>query len=212
MVSETPTEGRCNGKAGEDREGFCESYPVKDDDGEPITGRCRMHNGYGEGIPEGNGNAITHGATAKPGNLYNHLEEDEREWVDSLVAGYIEVAPFGFEDPRRERLTRYCIMIYQEWAAASEVEKAGASESQPIGVNDSGEPVVRREEHHLSKRELALNTKVRQGLKSLDCLPGSGSEAAGETVAQIFAAAVERASEDDEPETITADGGEVSTE
>ena len=224
MASETPTDGRCNEPAwlneeereaeGTTKSGYCESYPVDGQD------TCRMHFGTADrdgerGAPSGNTNAVTHGVySASPLDLYDSLNEAEVNWIDSLVRGYLEHAPFGYEDPRRERLTKYCVMIYQEWSATEQILNDGASEEQPVGVNEAGRPVLRDQEHHLAKRERALNTKVRQGLKALGCLPGSGTdaEAAGETVAQIFAAAVEQASDDgdgDEPETITADGGEV---
>ena len=148
------------------------------------------------GAPGGNGNALTHGATASPLNLVFHLDDEELDWIDSLVRGYLEIAPFGYEDPRRERLSRYCVMIYQEWSAAEEILAAGHSEERTVGVNDDGNPVIRDAEHHLATRERSLNTKVRQGLKDLDCLPGSGPNAAGgETVAQVFEAAVDRAKE-----------------
>lgn len=207
MATEQPTEGRCNARAWlnqEEREdpeasktGYCENYPVG---GEESGGTCRMHLGTVDksktGAPEGNGNALEHGALASPLNLKDHLNDAETAWVDSLVSGYIEVAPFGYHDPRRERLTAYAVMIYQEWSARAEVLADGASEEQPVGVNDAGRPVIKDQEHHLAGRARVLNTKVRQGLKDLGCLPGSTSaEASGETVAQIFKAAVDQASE-----------------
>lgn len=132
----------------------------------------------GGGAPEGNGNAISHGATASPPNLYTHLSDDEREWIDDLATHYVGYAPFGPEHPLAERVTRYCTMIYQEWAAASVVESEGPSEKRPVDIGEGGEPVIRDEEHHLSKRELSLNSKIRQGLKDLGCLPDPDSEQA----------------------------------
>lgn len=35
MVSETPTDGRCNARAGENNEGYCEAWPVTDENGVP---------------------------------------------------------------------------------------------------------------------------------------------------------------------------------
>lgn len=206
MASETPTDGRCNAGAWLDEQeredpeasksGYCDSWPVKDDDGEPITGHCRMHNGYGDGAPEGNGNAITHGVQASPANLYTHLDESERDWIDDLAEDYIEIAPFGPENPLAERVIRLCTMMYQEWKAAGIVEVEGPSENRPVVA---GETVTYRdEEHHLSRRELQLNAKVRQGLKSLGCLPGSrpgDGESDNDTIAQIFKLAVEQAAE-----------------
>lgn len=216
MATTEPTAGRCNRPAWIDeaerkdpersKSGHCEQYPV---DGAEA---CRMHLGTAErdgllGAGEGNGNAITHGATALPENLYDHLNPDEQAWIDDMADLYIEAAPFGPEHPLSERVLRYCTMMFQEWRAAGEVESVGPSENRPVDISGGGGRIVHRdEEHHLSRRELALNAKVRQGLKSLGCLPGSdrGSPegSGGETIAQIFAAAVEQASDDGDNDTV----------
>lgn len=203
MATEQPTEGRCNAKAWlneEEREdpdasksGFCESYPV---DG---SSTCRMHFGTVDerpGAPEGNQNPKTHGIYSDELNLYNHLTDEEKGFIDDIAKGYLEYAPFGPEHPLTERLYRTCTMMYQEWKAAGKVESVGPSENRKVAV---GETVVYRdEEHHLSRRELSLNTKVRDSLQKLGCLPGAtgvpgGSK--GDTIAQVFEAAVRQISE-----------------
>lgn len=91
MVSEEPTDGRCNARAGENGWGYCESYPVTDGDGAPRNGRCRMHGGTnpggareGSGAPENNQNAATHRMTAAPSKLYENLSEENRALVDGV--------------------------------------------------------------------------------------------------------------------------------
>lgn len=216
MATEHPTPNRCNEPAWlneaerEDPEasksGYCEQYPLQDDG----VHTCRMHFGTADrdglrGAPEGNGNAIIHGAKALPENLYTHLDDDERANIESLAEGYIQFAPFDGSHPLAERVLRYCTMMYQEWKAAGIVETKGPSEYATIGVNKYGEPVRQDKEHHLSRRELSLNTKIRTGLKDLGCLPDSGpsGDSDGETIAQIFKAAVEQASSDTSTDTDT---------
>jgi len=147
-------------------------YAVGNPGGGAPEGNQNAVGNDGGGAPEGNANALKHGALADPSNLYSHLNEQETRWIESLVDGYLQFAPFDGDDPRRERLTRYCIMAYQEWAAADVVLKEGLTVSKQVGVNDDGEPVLVDDIHHLVERELALNAKVRQGLKNLGCLPG----------------------------------------
>jgi len=85
MVSEEPTEGRCNAKAGSDKDGFCEAYPVDGSD------RCRMHGGKDSGAPEGNTNSVSHGAYADQSNLYNDVFSDaERQIADDIFQDYHE--------------------------------------------------------------------------------------------------------------------------
>lgn len=171
MVSKTPTDGRCNADAGPDKEGYCESYPVRGAD------RCRMHGGstptadenpnVGRGDQEGNGNAITHGVTASPWNLYTHLGDDAKEWVDALADAYCEILEFDDDDPRRERVTRACIHIYQSNSGENQILEDGLSEEQTVGVNDRGEPVVRDDGHHLHGVTLKRDKEARQILKTL---------------------------------------------
>lgn len=122
------------------------------------------------GAPEGNGNAITHGATASPINLLDHLEPDELEWIEALVDAYLQRAPFGPDDGRVERLTRTCVMIFQEWRAEEVILQEGLSHDVVVDVTSSGEPVVRTEEHYLSRRMDRLNDKIRHNLRDLGLL------------------------------------------
>lgn len=155
----------------------CGAYPLQGRD------KCRMHAGTsadGESH-EGNGNAITHGATADPVNLYQHLDDVAREWVDKLVEGYLQDAPFGEDSPKVERLRMTCIVIYQEWSAREVVLQAGPSEDTVVGVNDAGAPIARTEEHHLVGTAAKHNQTVRMNLKDLGLLDDPGSQQADAT-------------------------------
>lgn len=141
-------------------------------------GKCKHHRGTSPdgSSHEGNGNAITHGATADPVNLYRHLTDDEREWVDALVAGYLEEAPFGEDSPKVERLRMTCTIIYQEWSAREAVLREGMSEDTVVGVSDDGAPIVRTDEHHLTDTAGKHNQTVRMNLKDLGLLDDPDSQ------------------------------------
>lgn len=119
---------------------------------------------------ENNGNAITHGARSSPTNLYRHLDDDERGWVDQLVESYLEEAPFGEDSAKVERLQMTCTVIYQEWAAREVVLREGPSEEITMGVNEAGMPVARTDEHHLTSTASTHNQTVRMNLKDLGLL------------------------------------------
>lgn len=73
MVSDTPTEGRCNYEY--DTGGYCEAHPMD-------NGRCFHHGGQHEngGAPEGNDNAVTVAAWAE--DFYeDFLTQAEQERV-----------------------------------------------------------------------------------------------------------------------------------
>lgn len=122
------------------------------------------------GAPAGNGNAITHAATATPVNLFDHLEDHEREWVERIHAGYLKEATFGKESSKSERLLMACVMMYQEWSAREVILSDGISEDTIVGVNDEGEPIIDTEEHHLTRTASQLTGDVRMLLKDLGLL------------------------------------------
>lgn len=147
----------------------------------PLKGaeRCRFHGGASTGPPAGSANALKHGATASPITLPDHLDDDDVEWIEALVDAYLAEAPFGSESPQVERLTRTCVMIYQEWAGQRYVFDEGMATEDVVGVTDAGEPVVRTDEHYLCQRIDRLNDKIRMNLKDLGLLDDPESQRAG---------------------------------
>lgn len=137
-----------------------------------------MHGGTNPGPGENNGNAITHGARSSPTNLYHHLDDDEREWVDQLVESYLDEAPFGEDSAKVERLQMTCTVIYQEWAAREVVLREGPSEDAVVGVSEDGEPIVKTDEHHLTTTASTHNQTVRMNLKDLGLLDDPDSQQA----------------------------------
>jgi hypothetical protein len=141
----------------------CQKAPME-------NGRCYHHGGASTGPPEGSANALTHGATATPSNLIDHLSDSDREWVDRLYEAYLEAAPFDEDSPKRERLYRTCVMMWQEWSGTSTVIEEGPAKESVVGVKDTGEPIVDHEQHHLVRYTSDLNDKVRMNLKDLGLL------------------------------------------
>lgn len=156
-----------------------------------------MHGGTNQGAPAGNQNATDHGAYADPVNLYDHLSETEREWVDALTAAYVERGPFDADDPRAERVQMACIIMYQEWAAREAVLRQGMSEDVTVGVTDEGQPVVRTDEHHLTKTASRHNTDARMMLKDLGCL--ETQKRAAQELGQSLASALADTATDHRP-------------
>ncbi len=89
MVSAEPTEGRCNAPAGEDNWGYCESWPVTDENGAPRNGRCRMHGGtQGEGKDNPN---YKHGAYSE--HALSDLSDREQDAYDAMTETLAEGDP-----------------------------------------------------------------------------------------------------------------------
>lgn len=166
--------------------GRCEATAKTTDErcGQPATGehgKCYFHGGGGSGASEENGNAITHGAQADPVNLYGNLDDDEQAWVDQLVDGYLDEAPFGESSPKVERLRMTCTIMYQEWSAREVVLQNGPSENTVVGVSETGDPIVQAEEHHLVGTAATHNQTVRMNLKDLGLLDDPESQKAEAT-------------------------------
>lgn len=81
MVSDKPTDGRCNAEIGG---GYCEGWQAKDENGDVINGRCRKHGGdESSGAPEANDNAVSHGLHT---SAETFLENAAQHHVDSYYA------------------------------------------------------------------------------------------------------------------------------
>lgn len=129
-----------------------------------------MHGGLNPGPPKGSANALTHGVTADPVNLYNHLPEHQQDWVDALVEAYREPLEFAEDDPRNTKLRRAVTNELQAWRGDAHILEEGMSENTTIGISDRGEPIVKSEEHHLHRFVLDREQESRMTLKDLGAL------------------------------------------
>lgn len=195
MPSDEPLEDRCAAKCRSG--GYCENYPVEG------SSRCRMHGGTsggareGSGAPEGNGNAITHGVTADPFNLYDNLDDTAAvEWIDALVESYAELLELSEDDPRMQNVYRACINMYQANRGDMEILQEGMTESQTIGVTDDGAPVVRDDEHHLNGAVLSRDREARQMLRTLGAFDDPESQKADAMRDMEFEINIQRVTED----------------
>ena len=68
-------------------------------------------------------------------------------------------------------------MIYQEWRAEETVLKEELSHDVVVDVTSSGEPIVRTEEHYLSRRMDRLNDKICHNLRDLGLLEEGNRDA-----------------------------------
>lgn len=87
MVSETPTEGRCNGESRQ-KDGYCEKYPTLDDDGNVRNGRCRFHGGTLPGAKKGNTYGVKTAQKSEGLTHFKRLEDDALLDAGQLIAAY----------------------------------------------------------------------------------------------------------------------------
>lgn len=173
MTNEDPAEGRCNAQT---RDGnYCANHPVEGAD------RCRMHGGTNPGAPEHNQNGAEHYGYSMAEHFQKHLKDWEQERVSELLADYVEkVAPFGWDDPRVDRLELICVKIIQEWRVELQMLEEGMTEQIVVGTDDDGNPTATNNEgHHLRRPSHELSGEVRSGLKDLSCLGSPEEDFAG---------------------------------
>jgi hypothetical protein len=181
MSTETPTDGNCNAETRDD--GYCANPPVTGAD------RCRMHGGDPDaGAPVENGNAETHGLHADREAWFDRHRGDAEPHVRSLVASYMEDAPFGWEATGKvEKLVE--VAIDQARLRASNEEIDEFLDEQIVGTREDGTPIVRVEQHpaHLP-RDRIKRTNLRV-LKDLGVIDGPDSEQADatKTIAEVLA-------------------------
>lgn len=183
MSNDEPAEGKCNAEL--DSGGYCANEAGLGTQ-HLGGGNCHLHGGNGGapegndnaegndgGAPEGNGNAISHGLHADPFNLYDHLEPDEEAWVDALVEKYKERLGYDDDEPNIALLKRACLHVYQANSGEAQILADGSlSQSEVVGINDFGEPVMldEREEHHLNDTVLSRDKEARQILTKLGAM------------------------------------------
>lgn len=193
MVSNTPTEGRCNAGAGENKDGFCEAWPVTDRNGDPRNGRCRMHGGNntgsdGRGAPEGNQNALqndgggapignnnreTHGMSAKAENWYsNHWQEvdEEVQQLTDVIVNHIGFE-YGVHDFRIGQIMEIVVMQKQMEKGNKFIESEGVMKKEKVATQDG--VVFKDSENPALKAKSRLFRDIQKGLKDYGLLEES---------------------------------------
>ena len=141
------------------------------------------------GAPESNSNALTHGVTADPTGLLDEFEPEERQFVEQLAGALLDIAPFGTDDPRFERLQLTCVKAVQERRGEREIARDGPTVERVVGTREDGTPITQDEEHYLAKFTSRLSKDIRLNLKDLGCLPDPESQQAEatESLASVLA-------------------------
>lgn len=149
-----------------------------------------MHGGKNSGAPENNGNAITHGATADPTNLYENLTGAQADWVDAKVTGYCEPRGIDEGDPEYDLVHLGVMHMFQARRAHGELAKAGLSRTKVVGMSEFGEPITDEEAHYLSQVASGHTRDYRMAMKDAGVLndPDSQQAEATESIAAILAA------------------------
>lgn len=164
MSNDEPQEGYCNAQTRGG--GYCGRKVSSPDD------RCYMHGGStptkdedpNVGAPEGSANALTHGATADPTNLFNNLDDDEREWVDAHVQAFLDAKPDA-DETAVERLEVLATRMLMERRGLGQLLSDGLSRSKVVGQTEYGEPIRDDEAHYLNRVVNDHNQTIRMNLK-----------------------------------------------
>lgn len=138
-----------------------------------VTGetKCRIHLGKSvDGTShENNGHSKRHGLTADRAKWFDRHRDDVKEWVRTLVASYIESAPFGWRDT--VKVDQLCeVAIDQARLRESNDYLDDFLVEQPTTVTADGEEVTQLRENpgHLP-RDRIKRTNSR-ALKELGVL------------------------------------------
>lgn len=177
MVSETPTDGRCNAEVGD---GYCEGWQMD-------NGRCYSHGGRNEdddrdagGAPKNNDNAARHELYAAENTYYNRRSEAQRAIIDSIYEEYEQRYRQRHGDP----VAGDVAMLFKVAISIHKLLKADDWEADRPSELDSGHLLIDRSERRTSngdryheygkaavlQAEKQLEGFVRRWLKDNDLL------------------------------------------
>lgn len=165
------------------------------------SGKCKHHRGTNSdgSSHANNGNALKHGATADPTNLYDHLTPDQQEWVETRVKAYVDQSPtLTMDDPRVGRVEIAVIMMLQERFARGVLLQEEMAQNRVVGVTDDGRPIEVEDSHYLNPVASSLNTDIRMTLKDAGLLDDPESQKATEmgNIADVWRSELDRGSSD----------------
>lgn len=185
MVSETPTDGRCNAEIDG---GYCEGWEMD-------NGRCYSHGGRREddprdsgGAPDGNSNSVTHGAYADEKQLYSEtFSERERDLADRVFEDYYGryVALHDAEPPLGFKMRLFNIAVnvvtemrVENWYTTKpdELDTGTPHMDRETHVSESGERYYRYKTSPAMAAVKTLSDYNRQWLKTFGLEPGADSD------------------------------------
>lgn len=154
-----------------------------------------MHGGKGSGNPDAEGAGITHGATADPTNLYEHLGDEATAWVDNKVAAYLDKAGLSQDTPSGDLVEMAVVTMYQARSGHAELAQEGLGRTKVVGVSEGGGPITDEEEHYLNKVVSRHSTDFRTLLKDAGVLDDPDSQQAEATEGLISILSSERSTQ-----------------
>lgn len=180
MGSPEPIDGRCNAKTRDD--GYCTKYPAKED-GEVINGRCYLHGGHPDsGTKKGEAKALKHGLYSDRSTYYQNLDYDEQAWVDEMIDGLVEKAPFDEDDLGEMEILRQTVIdMHILRNTNAYIQQNGIAQTKIIDTDDKGDPVEAEVENILNLPKDRLQRSVTKRLKELGILDDPDSQQAEAT-------------------------------
>lgn len=181
MVSEEPTDGRCNAQA---NGGYCENHPMD-------NGRCRHHGGktptkdenpdVGQGEQSGNQNAVSHGLYAETNNFYQEVMSDkQRRLCDEIFQDYCTQFRDRNGEPHQGELSRLFeiavnhikIIHSDNWAVdkPEDLDSGNPMVDKGERFNTEGVPYQEYTETVVLKGQQRLRNSDRQWLKDYGLL------------------------------------------
>lgn len=178
MVSDTPTDGRCNAETGG---GYCEGWQMD-------NGRCHKHGGRNEdddrdagGAPENNTNSVSHGLYADENSFYQSVMSDkQRALCDEIFQDYCTQFRNLHGDPHTGEQARLFeiavnhikIIHSDNWAAdkPESLESGNPMVDKGERFNTEGVPYQEYTETVVLKGQQRLRNSDRQWLKDYNLL------------------------------------------
>jgi len=201
MVSETPTDGRCNA---ETSGGYCEGWQMD-------NGRCHKHGGRNEdddrdpgGAPEENTNSVSHGLYAETNNFYQSVMSDkQRRLCDEIFQDYCTQFRERNGEPHEGELSRLFeiavnhikIIHSDNWAVdkPQDLDSGNPMVDKGERFNTEGVPYQEYTETVVLKGQQRLRNADRKWLDSYDLLHDGddGGEQAAKELGEIARQALE---------------------
>lgn len=178
MSNEEPVEGKCNAKTRDGK--YCAAYPVGG------ANRCRMHGGTNQGPDpenmETNGNAETHGGYADAEKWFERHREEVEDDVRRTVAGWMSIAPFGWEVTGNVTMLVEAAINEQQLGNLNDyIDEHGEIVETVVDTDADGDPIFTEEENPAFSPKSRLSKDTTRILNKLGILDSPESEQADAT-------------------------------
>ena len=172
MSNDEKIPGNCNYPTTDG--GYCSRGAIE-------NGRCAVHAGANHDP------SIKHGMYAQRQNYYEQCSDREQAWIDSVVASFLEDAPFEPTDfGKFQKLRNIAIDMHKVRNANDYIKTDGIQKEETVGVTDDGRPIKKDVEHELNVAVDRLQRSTTKQLKELGVLddPDSAKAESQESIAK----------------------------